>query len=382
MTGKIEFVDLAAQQARIKDELDARIQAVLAHGKYIMGPEVSEFEQKLCEFTGAQHCITCASGTDALLMALLAIDAGPGDAVFVPSFTFVATAEPVALIGATPVFVDVDPDYFLIDPTLLHGAVDEAQKRGLNPKAIIPVDLYGQPADYDTINQVAQSHGMTVIADAAQSFGGEANGRKVGTMASITTTSFFPAKPLGCYGDGGALFTNDNQTADRLRSLRVHGKGRDKYDNVRIGINGRLDTLQAAILLAKLDIFPDELEARNQVAVRYTDLLSESVKTPSVRERAVSAWAQYTVQVGDRTAYQQRLEASGIPSVTYYPIPLHRQTAYEHYPHFPISLDVSDSLSDTVISIPMHPYLTEEVIVCVTDVFSREEWKQGNSARA
>lgn len=362
MSEKIDFVDLGAQQARIKAGLDARIQTVLAHGKYIMGPEVTELEERLCEFTGASHCITCASGTDALLMALLAIDAGPGDAVFVPSFTFVATAEPVALLGATPVFVDVDPDYFLMDTASLIEVVETANKQNLTPKAIIPVDLYGQPADYDAINRLADTHNLTVISDAAQSFGGEINGQKVGTLAPITTTSFFPAKPLGCYGDGGALFTNDDETAHRLRGLRVHGKGSDKYDNIRIGINGRLDTLQAAILLEKLEIFSEEISARNEVAASYTERFNGKVSTPLVREGAVSAWAQYTLKVEERSECQQRLKASGVPSVVYYPVPLHRQSAYGHYPRTAANLEVSETLSGKVLSIPMHPYLTQQVI--------------------
>lgn len=358
-TDKIDFIDLAAQQARIKDGLDARIQAVLSHGKYIMGPEVAELEQRLCEFTGARHCIACASGTDALVLALLAMDIRPGDAVFVPSFTFVATAEAVALLGATPVFVDVDPDYFLIDMESLRQAVDVARQAGLNPRAVIPVDLFGQPADYDAINQWAGEHEITVIADAAQSFGGASNGARVGTLARITTTSFFPAKPLGCYGDGGAVFTDDEELADKLQSLRVHGKGRDKYDNIRIGINGRLDTLQAAILLEKLTIFPEEIELRNTVAGRYTELLKDEVKTPAIRKGALSAWAQYTLQVDDPAACQEKLKQAGVPTAVYYPLPLHRQTAYSHYPAVPGGPVVSEELAGSVVSLPMHPYLGE-----------------------
>ncbi|MEX2523975.1 MAG: DegT/DnrJ/EryC1/StrS aminotransferase family protein [Gammaproteobacteria bacterium] len=367
-TDKIEFIDLAAQQARIKDKLDARIQAVLAHGKYIMGPEVGELEKQLCEFTGARHCITCASGTDALVLALLAIGIKPGDAVFVPSFTFVATAEAVALLGAIPVFVDVDPVYFLLDLNSLKDAIEYVSKQEMEPRAIIPVDLFGQPADYDSINQFAEQHNLTVIADAAQSFGGELNGNKVGTLAPITTTSFFPAKPLGCYGDGGAVFTDDDNLADRMQSLRVHGKGKDKYDNIRIGINGRLDTLQAAILLEKLAIFPDEIRLRNEVADRYAELLNGNVKTPSVRKGAMSAWAQYTLQVEDRGTCQDNLKQAGIPTAVYYPLPLHQQTAYEHYPRPPAGLKVSEELSQRVFSLPMHPYLTEAMIERITAV--------------
>lgn len=357
MTNKIEFIDLAAQQARIKDKLDARIQAVLGHGKYIMGPEVTELEEKLATYTGARHCITCASGTDALILALLAIGIKPGDAVFVPSFTFVATAEAVVLMGAIPVFVDVDPDYFLMEIESLQAAIVDVSRKGLNPRAVIPVDLFGQPANYEGINKLATVYGIDVIADAAQSFGGEFNGRKVGALTSITTTSFFPAKPLGCYGDGGAVFTDDDEIADSLQSLRIHGKGRNKYDNVRIGINGRLDTLQAAILLEKLEIFPEEITLRNEVADRYGELLREKVQTPPVREAALSAWAQYTLSVENRDKCQQKLKEAGIPSAIYYPLPLHRQSAYCEFPTAPDGLPVSEALSETVLSIPMHPYL-------------------------
>jgi dTDP-4-amino-4,6-dideoxygalactose transaminase len=359
VSGKIEFIDLKTQQRRIKDGLHAAIEKVLAHGNYIMGPEVEELERQLCAFSGARHCISCANGTDALVMALMAAGVGPGDAVFVPSFTFVATAEAPALLGATPVFVDVSAGDFLIDVKSLGGALDLARDHGLKPKAVIPVDLFGLPADYAALNAWARSHGLIVIGDAAQSFGAEAGGRKVGTLAPITTTSFFPAKPLGCYGDGGAVFTDDDNLAEILRSVRIHGKGRDKYDNVRLGLNGRLDTLQAAVLIEKLRIFPEELTARSRIAERYASRLGDLVTVPRVRPGATSAWAQYTICLPGRDAVAAGLKDEGIPTGVYYPTPLHRQSAYASYPCAG-ELPVSTRLPGEVLSLPMHPYLDED----------------------
>ena len=376
----VEFIDLKAQQRRLGDRIPRAIQKVLEHGRFIMGPEVAELEERLSGFCGARHVITCASGTDALLMALLARDAGPGDAVFVPSFTFVATAEVVALLGATPVFVDVDADSFLLSPAGLGDALETATRTGLAPKGIIPVDLFGQPADYGEINRFAAEHGLFVIADGAQSFGAESNGNMVGTLAEVTATSFFPAKPLGCYGDGGALFTDDDELAGKLRSLRVHGKGTDKYDNVNIGMNGRLDTIQAAILLEKLAVFPEEIDLRNQVADRYGAMFGDIVDIPVVRGGCTSVWAQYTIKTGERDAMSRVLKQTGVPSAVYYPRPLHRQTAYQRYPSAP-DLTVSERLVSEVLSLPMHPYLKEEqqtrIVNAVSQVFSRPSEQSG-----
>ncbi|MCF6273981.1 MAG: DegT/DnrJ/EryC1/StrS aminotransferase family protein [Rhodobacteraceae bacterium] len=359
----IAFIDLAAQQARIKDKIDARIQTVLAHGKYIMGPEVVELEGKLAAFCGAKHALTCANGTDALQLALMALEAKSGDAVFCPSFTFAATAEIVPMTGATPVFVDVRPDSYNMDPESLKAAIIHARSLGLNPAGVIPVDLFGLPADYDEIETIARENGMWVVADSAQGFGGTYKARTTGSIGDIATTSFFPAKPLGCYGDGGALFTSNDALADKIRSFRVHGKGSHKYDNARIGINSRLDTLQAAILLEKLAIFPDEIIARQRVAARYNEALAGLIEVPRVGNDRSSIWAQYTLRTRagqDRDAIMAALKQAGIPSVVYYPLPLHRQTAYRDFPQPPGGLPQSEALSQSVFSLPMHPYLDEE----------------------
>ena len=355
----IAFIDLKAQQQRLGDRIPTAIEKVLDHGQYIMGPEVRELEQQLARFSGARHAVCCASGTDALLMALMARGVGPGDAVFVPAFTFVATAEAVALLGATPVFVDVDPYCFLLNMASLEAALETTIRAGLTPRGIIPVDLFGQPCDYSEINEYAREHGLFVIADAAQSFGAEVEGNRVATLAEVTTTSFFPAKPLGCYGDGGALFTDDDGLADRLRSLRVHGKGAHKYDNVNIGVNGRLDTIQAAILLEKLSVFEEEVILRNKIAQRYGEQLQNLVDIPVVRSGCTSVWAQYTITTPQRDMLAQELKRLGIPSAVYYPLPLHRQTAYQTFPCAP-DLGISERLSTEVLSLPMHPYLEEE----------------------
>ena len=368
----LEFIDLKAQQRRLGDRLPKAITRVLEHGQFIMGPEVRELEEKLSDFSGARHVITCASGTDALLLALMAHGTGPGDAVFVPSFTFVATAEVVALLGATPVFVDVDPGDFLLDPASLEAALAVAASHGLNPGGVIPVDLFGQPADYGEINHFAGEHDLFVIADAAQSFGAELDGKKVGTLAKLTATSFFPAKPLGCYGDGGALFTDDDKLAGKLKSLRLHGKGADKYDNVNIGINGRLDTIQAAILLEKLAVFPEEIILRRRAAERYSTLLEDLVDVPVIHQGRASVWAQYTVKTNERDATAEKLSQQGVPTAVYYPKPLHLQTAYKDYPRAP-DLSVSERLASVVLSLPMHPYLEEDaqtrIVNSVSQVF-------------
>jgi len=359
MTDAIPFIDLQSQRRRLGPELDQAIAAVLDHGAFIMGPEVAELEAQLGAFCGAKHVLTCSSGTDALALVLMAWGIGRGDAVFVPAFTFVATAEVVAWLGATPVFVDVLPDSFNMDPASLEDAIAGAGQQGLTPRAVVPVDLFGQPAAYDEILPVAEKHGLRLLSDAAQSFGASLDGRRVGTFGDATATSFFPAKPLGCYGDGGAVFTDSDETLAALRSLRVHGQGSNKYDNVRIGINGRLDTIQAAILLRKLAIFADEIAARNRIAARYSEELHGVARVPQVRPGAVSVWAQYTLLVADRDRVAARLKEAGVPTAIYYPIPLNAQQGYRQFPTAPGGVPVSERLAAEVLSLPMHPYLDE-----------------------
>lgn len=357
----IPLVDLAAQQRRIGAGIGAAIKRVLAHGVYIMGPEVHELERQLSAYSGAPHVISCASGTDAIALLLMAKGLRAGDAVFVPSFTFSATAEPIALLGATPVFVDVLPDTFNIDPRSLEVGIATARALALKPKAIISVDLFGQPADYEALTKLAQQYRLDLLCDAAQSFGATWSGRKVGTIGSATATSFFPSKPLGCYGDGGAIFTADADLASRVRSLRVHGQGADKYDNEHVGMNGRLDTLQAAVLLQKLTVFEEEIVARDRIASRYGKALRGCVLTPTVSAEVTSVWAQYTVRVDParRASIVRLLRDKNIATAVYYPKPLHRQIAYRAFPTASDGLPVSDVLSNEVLSLPMHPYLDE-----------------------
>lgn len=357
---QLPFIDLGAQQARLRPALDRAIADVLDEGQYIMGPQVRLLEEKLAAFCGARHALGCANGTDALQLALMALGVGRGDAVFVPSFTFAATAEVAPLVEATPVFVDVLPDTFNIDPESLKRAIVAAKSAGLRPACVIPVDLFGLPADYDVLIAIARENGMSVIGDTAQGFGASYHGRVTGSLCDISTTSFFPAKPLGCYGDGGAIFTDNDELAALIDSLRIHGKGSHKYLNERIGLNSRLDTLQAAILLEKLAIYPEEIESRQAVAQRYTNALSNRFATPYVPEGLVSVWAQYTIKTeseAERDALQKRAAAAGVPTVVYYPIPLHRQRAYEQFPSDPAGLSVSDDLAKRVVSLPMHAYL-------------------------
>ena len=367
----IPFIDVAAQRRRLGPAIDAAVARVLSHCQFILGPEVRAFETGLAAFCGARQAVTCASGTDALVLALRAMGIGPGDAVICPSFTFCATAEVVALVGATPVFVDVDAASFNIDAKAIAGAVATAREAGLRPKAIIPVDLFGLPADHAAIAAAAKSEGLLILDDAAQGFGATCNNRRLGTFGDATATSFFPAKPLGCYGDGGAVLTDDDGFADVLRSLRVHGQGADKYDNVRIGLASRLDTVQAAVLIEKLKIFPEEIDARNRIARRYGEALADVAIVPSVPAGSVPVWAQYTIRVarGRRDALAAALKAEGIPTAIYYPIPLHRQQAYRHYPVGKGGVAVSDRLAGEVISLPMHAYLdpaTQDRIVDAT----------------
>jgi dTDP-4-amino-4,6-dideoxygalactose transaminase len=356
----IPFIDLQAQRRRLGKRIDDAILKVVDHGGYIMGPEVRQLEAKLAEFCGAKHCISCANGTDALALVLMAWGIKPGDAVYVPAFTFVATAEVVAWFGATPVFVDVLEDTFNMDPDSLEVAIEAAPGMNLTPKAVIPVDLFGQPADYRRLLPVARRHGLKVLADAAQGFGATLDGQHTGTFGDATATSFFPAKPLACYGDGGAIFTDNDELAQDLHSLRVHGQGSDKYDNVRIGMNGRMDTIQAAILIEKLGIFSDEIEARQRIADYYSTHLDSRYLPPALMEGASSAWAQYTIQLEGRSAAQDACRAAGIPTAIYYPIPLSKQTGYRHFPTVPSGIPVSEALAERVLSLPMHPYLDEE----------------------
>jgi len=358
----VPFIDVASQRRRLGHSIDEAVARVLAHCQFINGPEVTQLEAALAAFSGAKHVVTCASGTDALLMVLMAKNVGRGDAVLCPSFTFCATGEAVALAGATPVFVDVDEATFNIDVNSLKRGIATAKRLGLKPRAVIPVDLFGQSADHDAIGAIAQAEGLFVLDDAAQAFGASYKGRRLGTFGLVTATSFFPAKPLGCFGDGGAILTDDAELAETLRSIRVHGQGSDKYDNVRLGLTGRLDTLQAAILLEKLKIFEDEIAARNKVAQRYAQGLGNVVTVPYLASGATSVWAQYTIRLPagtDRNAFAAALKAQGIPTAIYYPKSMHQQTAYRDYPVADGGLPVCEKLSEDVISLPMHAYLDE-----------------------
>jgi UDP-2-acetamido-2-deoxy-ribo-hexuluronate aminotransferase len=356
----IPFVDLAEQQQRIRTDLDRRIGQVLDHGAYINGPEVAELEDKLAAFAGCRHAIGVSSGTDALLATLMAKGIGRGDAVFLPSFTFTATAEVVLQCGATPVFVEVDAATFNLEPNHLREAIVHTVKLGqLRPAAIIAVDLFGQPADYQAINDLASEQSLFVLADGAQSFGASYHNRKVGGLAEVTATSFYPAKPLGCYGDGGAIFTDDDELAAACVSLRDHGQGEGRYDIVRLGLNARLDTMQAAVLLSKLTIFEDEIRLRRLVARRYTEGLSGLVETPVQMHDTNSIWAQYTIKLPNRDAVADSLRQQGIPTQIYYPLPMHLQPAYALHGDGMGSLPVSEQLSREVLALPMHPYLDE-----------------------
>jgi dTDP-4-amino-4,6-dideoxygalactose transaminase len=358
----VPFIDIGAQRRRLGQSIDEAVARVLAHCQFINGPEVAQLEAKLAEFCGAKHVVSCASGTDALVMTLMAKGVGRGDAVLCPSFTFCATGEAVALVGATPVFVDVDEATFNMDIASLERGIATARKLGLKPKAVIPVDLFGQSADHDAIGKLAAAEGLFVLDDAAQGFGASYKGRRIGTFGLVTATSFFPAKPLGCFGDGGAIFTDDAELAATLRSVRVHGQGSDKYDNVRLGVTGRLDTMQAAILIEKLKIFEDEIAARNKVAERYAQGLGNVVTVPHVASGCTSVWAQYTIRLPngtDRDGFAAALKAQGIPTAIYYPKSMHQQTAYRDFPVAQGGLPVSERLSSDVISLPMHAYLDE-----------------------
>jgi len=354
------FIDLAAQHEQLGDSVEKAISAVLKHGQFILGPEVAELERQLASFCGARHCISCANGTDALLLALMAEGIGKGDAVFVPAFTFVATVEVAVLAGATPVFVDVRQDSFNLDVESLEAAIGEAKRRGLKPRCVIPVDLYGQPADYNAIGEVAAPHGLLVVADAAQSFGASRDGRKVGTFAPYTATSFYPSKPLGGYGDGGAVFTDDDDRAGRLRALRNHGKKPDQPETELVGLNSRLDSLQAAILLEKLRLFPAEIVARQERAERYAEGLGSVVKVPELMAGATSVWAQYTIITERRDELAKACREAGVPTAIHYASALNGLPPYRQVPTGPAGLRQAEWLAERVISLPMHPYLSDE----------------------
>lgn len=356
----IPFIDLATQQQRIKPDLDRRMQAVLSHGQYIMGPEVGELEEKLAAYCGVSHAIAVSSGTDALLIAMMALGIGPGDEVITSPFTFIATGEMIALLGAIPVFVDIDPKNYNLDPSLIEAAITP------KTKAIMPVSLYGQCADFDVINEIATKYNLPVIEDACQSFGATYRGRKSCALSTIGCTSFFPSKPLGCYGDGGACFTSDDVLAKRMRQIMSHGQDR-RYHHPLLGINGRLDTLQAAVLLAKLEIFDEEVAARERIGTRYSELLAGTVVTPYVAPGSSSVYAQYTIQVEKRDEVAKKLQEQGIPTAVHYPVPLHLQSVFSGLIKLVESFPVSEAISTRVMSLPMHPYLVENDLVAITD---------------
>jgi dTDP-4-amino-4,6-dideoxygalactose transaminase len=369
----MQFVDLAAQYAVYKDAIDTGIAGVLAHGRFIMGPEVAELEEALASFTGAKHAIGCSSGTDALMMTMIAEGIGLGDAIFLPTFTFTAAAEVPLLLGATPVFVDVNRDDFNMDLDDLARRIEATKAAGkVTPKGILATDLFGLPADYDALHDLAKTCGLTVWSDAAQSMGGQYKSKRVGALSRATATSFFPAKPLGCYGDGGAVFTDDCEMAAVMRSIRAHGKGTEKYDIQRVGLNARLDTIQAAVLLAKLPHLSDEIAARENVAKAYDQQLSKAVKLPGRRDGVRSAWAQYTLRLPaeKRDRVVAKLSEAGIPSAVYYPAPMHLQTAYRSFGDGEGSLPVSEALCSEVLSLPMHPFLKENQIAKICDTLN------------
>lgn len=366
MADMIPFIDLKAQRARLKESMDAAVSKVLDEGRYILGPEVTELETKLAEFNGEGRALACANGTDAILIPLMAWGIGPGDAVFVPSFTFAASAEVVVLAGASPVFVDVDPDTYNISLDSLTAAIESVKAAGeLTPRAIIAVDLFGQPADYPKLREIADAHDLKLVSDCAQGFGSTLGGSSALKWADALTVSFYPAKPLGAYGDAGAVLCKDDALYDLMKSVRVHGEGQDRYEYARIGLNSRLDTLQAAILLSKLEIFAEEIELRQKVADAYAAGFSQYVKTPTVIAGAQSTWAQYTIEVPNRDAFRAQLSEAGVPTAVYYPIPLHLHEPYAPYPVAPGGLPVTEDIAHRVVSLPMHPYLTDEHIARV-----------------
>ena len=359
----MDFIDLKAQQTRIRKKIDKRIQSVLDHGKYIMGPEVFELEEKLSEYVNMKYCISCSSGTDALLIPLMAKGIGPGDAVITTPFTYIATAEVISLLGAEPIFVDIYESTYNINPDYINNAIHEAKRKGLNVKAIIPVDLFGLPARYRLINDIAKEYDLMIIEDAAQSFGSSIRGAKSGSFGDVASTSFFPAKPLGCYGDGGAIFTNDEEFADKMKSIRIHGSGSNKYENIRLGINGRIDTIQAAIILEKLSIFDEELKLRNLVAEYYSKNISSNFKKPYIPKNYMSSWAQYSLlsqSEYERNKIMSMLSSDGIPSMIYYKQPLHLQVVFKKLGYNKGDFQITEKVSNQIFSLPMHPYLEKE----------------------
>ena len=359
----MQFIDLSAQQALIRENLDQRIKKILDHGKYIMGPEVFELEEKLADYVGVKHCISCSSGTDALLIPLMAMNIGPGDAVITTPFTYIATAEVISLVGATPVFCDIYDKTYNINADLLSSSLEEAYSKNLKPKAIIPVDLFGLPARYRLIEKFAKENDLFIIEDAAQGFGGNIRGKKACSFGDVAGTSFFPAKPLGCYGDGGAIFTDNDELASKLRSIRIHGSGKDKYDNERIGINGRLDSFQAAVVLEKIEIFDNELKLRNKAANYYTQNINKMFIPPHIPDQYYSSWAQYSILVPEgakKDDIMKKLSESDIPTMVYYKIPVHLQKGYSHYGYKKGDFAVSENSSERIMSLPMHPYLSIE----------------------
>ena len=359
----MKFIDLDAQQKNIRARIENRVLTVLDHGQYIMGPEVFDLEEKLAKYVDVNHCVTCASGTDALLIPLMAKGIGPGDAVITTPFTYIATAEVIALLGAEPVFADIYPSTFNINPYEIEKAINRAKLKGLNPKAIIPVDLFGLPSRYRMIEEIANAENLFIIEDAAQGFGGSIRSKKAGAFGDVASTSFFPAKPFGCYGDGGAIFTSDEDLAAKMKSIRVHGSGLDKYENIRIGINGRLDTIQAAILLEKLSIFDTELKLRNQIADYYTKNINGKYQKPFVPDKYISSWAQYSLLAKDeeqKNNIMLSLKNSNIPTMVYYKIPLHLQKCFDKFDYNIGDFPVSEDCSRRIFSIPMHPYLKKD----------------------
>ena len=359
----MQFIDLNAQQSKIREKIDTRIKKILDHGQYIMGPEIDELEEKLAHYVNTKHCISCSSGTDALLIPLMAMGIGPGDAVITTPFTYIATVEVIALLGATPVFCDIYDRTFNLDPAGLKEAYNSAISKNLNPKAIIPVDLFGLPARYRLIEEFANEKNLLIIEDAAQGFGGKIGKKLVGSFGDVAATSFFPAKPLGCYGDGGAIFTNNDELANKMKSIRIHGGGKDKYENERIGINGRLDTIQAAVLLEKIEIFDDELSGREKVAQYYTHNIHKMFIPPLIPSKYFSSWAQYSIIIPDkldRSKLIEHLNQKGIPSMVYYKIPVHLQRGYKKYGYSRGDFKITEDISNRILSLPMHPYLNKE----------------------
>ncbi|MCJ7523881.1 MAG: DegT/DnrJ/EryC1/StrS family aminotransferase [Candidatus Aminicenantes bacterium] len=370
----MQFIDLAAQQKRIRPQIEAGFRRILDHGQYILGPEIRELEDKLAAFTGAPYAVAVASGTDALLMPLMVENIGPGDAVFTSTFTFIATAEVIRLLGATPVFVDIDSETFNVDPQKLEAEIERVKaEKKLRPRGIIPVDLFGQPADYRAIQAIADKYNLFVLEDAAQSFGASQKGKKAGALTTVAATSFFPAKPLGCYGDGGMIFSDDRNIYEQLLSIRVHGQGVDKYNNVRVGINGRMDSLQAAVLLAKMEIFAEEIELRQEVAARYSMLLEGAVKVPRILPENISAWAQYSVLHPRREELIKKLRESNIPTTIYYPIPLHLQQAFADLGYRENDFPAAEKIAGEIFSLPMHPYLEKETQEKICQIILGEE---------